>query len=80
MEDWKQRLQPFGEMYHQFAHRMRLELEKMSDDQLKQILVDCEGPTKTNCWWAIDSVTPQVRNQTLSILEFRAMKKESAHE
>ena len=68
MPPWKERLQPFGQLWLEFEAKVRDRLVEMSDDQLRQIIADTGQLNETNCWWATYGAAPFVRNEANRIL------------
>ena len=46
--DWKKNLQPFAE----HIANMQILLHELPDDELSELIVSCEVPNCSNCWWA----------------------------
>jgi len=67
-------LKPFATAYA----RMRRRIERMTDDQLYDVIRAAERTSTTNVWWASYNVAPSVRQWAEAELQRRAYEREKA--
>jgi hypothetical protein len=61
-KDFRDRLEPFTELYTEMYSNIRKRLEAMTEDELSQILKDAHMPSMTNCGWTTSEAAKIVRD------------------
>ena len=58
---WKKALIAYADIYLEANNKITDRLVALDDRELKRIIKESAKPTKTNCWWVIYWVAPQVQ-------------------
>lgn len=80
MEEWRERLEPFGHLYLGMIKGIKGYLYPMSDEQLIRVCEDCKQPNRGNCGWTTYRIAPLVSDIAAEILMDRNREKEATHE
>ena len=73
--NWKNRLEPFGELYLDIYKR----IVEMTDDELHNLINACDKPSETNCGWHIYVIAPLVKKEAQEEMAYRTYIRAKAH-
>ena len=68
---WKQKLEPFAQMWGKMEESIPVGLGLKSDKELKSLIAAAKRPTSMNCWYATYHIAEIVGREARWVLEVR---------